>query len=260
MRKKDKTPIIKAIRMLGIASRNEAVSLIKAGKVRVNGRVVNEFYKVQEGDVIEVGIEKFEWKNPDKVYLILNKPAGFSSQKGEEPTVYSLVPHIKGLFAVGRLDRNTEGLLLFTNDGDIGNRMLNPKNSIERKYLVGVEGEVSLAKLNALKKGFWKVIEKNKRDKVIKEKVLFKAKEVRFLYFDGKLSWIELVLTTGKKREVRELMKAVGYKVRKLVRISFGPLTLGDLEIGSWRYLTDEEVKKLKEALGLKDGNFPNSV
>ncbi len=173
----------------------------------------------------------------EHTYIIVHKPAGvlgdFPDPEGR-PTVRDLVPVAGRLFPAGRLDRRTEGLMLLTDDGRVAHRLTHPRYGFEREYLVLVEGHPTADTLLRMEKG---VPLKNWTARVRRASVVGAG--------DGNTTWLRVIMTEGKKREIRRLMAAVGHPVRRLIRVRFGPLHLGDLEPGQWRYLKEEEIRAL---------------
>jgi len=228
----------------GVASRREAERLILQGRVRLNGeRVVELGTKVDpasdrvEVDGRMVGVQPTRW-------ILLHKPRGVLTTRhdpGGRPTVYGLLPaDAQELRYLGRLDRNTEGLLVFTNAGDALHALTHPSSRVPRRYLarvVGVPGRDVMARLEA-------GIELEDGPARFEDVAV-----VRELSPDSAL--LKLTLREGRKREVRRALEAVGHPVRGLRRTAFGPLRLGDLPQGSWRDLTPREVEALREAVGM---------
>jgi 23S rRNA pseudouridine2605 synthase len=234
----------------GVASRREAERMIVAGRVRVNGAAATELgTKVDpqrdriELDGREVGLEETRW-------IMLNKPRGVLTTRrdpGGRPTVYGLLPpNSKGLRYVGRLDRDTEGLLVFTNAGDLIHALTHPSTGVVRRYLARVTGVPASTALEQLATG----VELEDGPARFEDVAL-----VRQTTGGGAL--LRLALREGRKREVRRALEAVGHPVRRLRRIAFGPLRLGDLEPGTWRALHPEEVGLLTKAAAgsAKPGN-----
>lgn len=225
----------------GVASRRDAEVLMRQGRVRVNGSVVSTLgTKVVPGrDVVEV--DGATVGVPDARWVMLHKPSGALTTTRDprgRPIVYDLLPpDIRGLGLsyVGRLDEDTEGLLLLTNEGDVANRLLHPSGEVEREYEVGVEGRPGTAAIQALLRG------------VELEDGFAKARRVRITGRDGAGSVLRLVLVEGRNREVRRLCEAVGAPVRWLRRVRFGPVRLGDLPLGAWRDLTADEMRGLRD-------------
>jgi 23S rRNA pseudouridine2605 synthase len=223
----------KAIASAGLAARRKAEELVFGGKVKVNGEVVLlPQTKVDIAkDRIEVEGRKLE--SPEKkVYYLLNKPAGYicTSQDAEkEASVFNLVEEERRLFSVGRLDKDTKGLLILTNDGHFAEKLIHPRYCLEREYVAKVDREVDHADLVKLSKGI--VVEGTKV-------VPLSVKKVR-------RGTLKIIVQEGRKREVRLLLKECGYKVLELLRIRLGSLLLGKLPEGSYRPITETERRQL---------------
>lgn len=220
----------------GIASRRAAETLIAAGRVRVDGAPVRVLgRKVSPDARIEVdGRERAA--SPRRRYVLLNKPRGVLSTARDErgrPTVVGLVGAAERLYPVGRLDADSEGLLLLTNDGDWAQRVLHPGGGHEREYEVLVLGDASGAALAALRRG------------VRLEEGVARAVRVRAVSRAAGAATLRLVLRTGWKRQVRRMCTEVGLRVARLRRLRLGPLLLGRLHPGAWRELTPREVRSL---------------
>jgi len=208
-----------------------------AGRVRVNGEVVRELgVRVVEGrDTVELDGELVT--TAEVRWVAFHKPPGVLTTRSDPhggKTVYDLLPpELGALRYVGRLDRPTEGLLLLCNDGDVANGLQHPSREVEREYLVVANGEVSQESLAALTRG------------VDLEDGPARAKSARIVERHALHTTLRLVLTEGRKREVRRMMLEIGHGVQRLVRLRFGTVELGDLEPGAWRELADEERKSL---------------
>jgi pseudouridine synthase len=231
--------IQKILAKAGIASRREAERMVIEGRVTVNGKVVDTlgFRADSSVDHIKVDGRRLAHFEP-KITLLLNKPRGYLSTvkdpKGR-PTIMDLLKKVKWrVYPVGRLDFGTEGLLLLTNDGDLAYALSHPKFLIPRTYLVKVEGVPDEKKLTQLKRG---VMLEDGRARV----VFF-----RLLRQREKNSWLRVVVAEGRNRLVRRMFSAIGHSVLKLKRVEFGPIQLGGLPIGHFRYLSPEEMVKLK--------------
>ena len=218
----------------GVASRRHAEELIAAGRVTSRGRRVAIGEKLAPDAPLEVDGARAATAVAHR-YVLLNKPTGTLSTARDErgrPTVVSLVGARERLYPVGRLDSDSEGLLLLTNDGAWAERVLHPRYGHEREYEVDVEPEPTAEQLSALRRG------------VQLEEGVAKLHGLR-LAAPGRL---QLVLRTGWKRQVRRMCAAVGLRVTRLRRVRMGPLTLGSLPTGKWRELTKREVAALKVA------------
>ena len=235
----DMERIQKILAKAGIASRREAERMVTEGRVTVNGKVVNKlgFKADSSKDYIKVDGKKLGRFEP-KVVLLLNKPTGFISTvkdpKGR-PTAIDLIKDIKWrVYPVGRLDFDAQGLLLLSNDGDLTHFLSHPKFSIPRTYLVKVRGVPEEERLTRLKRG------------VMLEDGKARAVSAQILRQRGKNTWIQVVVTEGRNHLVKRMFSAIGHPVLKLQRVGFGPIQLGSLPIGQYRYLTSGEVMKLK--------------
>lgn len=230
----------------GVASRRGSEGLMTAGRVSVNGRVVTELGNKVDPKVDVVRVDGREVHLEDgSVYLMLYKPKGYLTTMDDpqgRPCVAQLVPtkRYPGLYPVGRLDKDTTGLLLFTTDGDMGQHLLHPKHHVDKTYQAHVDGvpdEVDLARLSG---------------GIMLDDGLTARAQVHLVAErpDGS-SDIELVIHEGRKRQVKRMCSAVHHPVLDLHRSSFGPLELVDVDEGSWRLLTEDEVSSLREVAGL---------
>ena len=226
----------------GVASRRRCEELIVARRVAVNGRTVTELGSKIDPDQDRVTLDGRPVQPPEKLtYLLLNKPRGYVTTASDErgrPAVLDSVPQTEArLFPVGRLDMESEGLLLLTNNGALAQRLTHPRYGIEREYLATLDGPPSqegLAKLRA-------PTEVTGRQVTAKRVSL--ESEVPFE--------VRMVVTEGRKREVRQIARAAGYEVVRLVRVRYGPLRLGKLRSGAWRELTAIEIANLLQAARL---------
>lgn len=227
-----------------MASRREADRWISEGRVSVNNKVVDELgAKVdQEKDTIRVDGRPVR-AIPQPLSILLNKPAGYLvtlKDPHRRATVKSLLPASLGrVYPVGRLDLDTEGVLLLTNDGELAFRLSHPRFGVKKIYLAKVRGEPGKEALRRLEKGVYLEGEKTA------------PARVAILSAGTKTSWLRLELREGRKREVREMCRAVGHPVLELRRVEFGGLTLEGLKPGEWRRLEPAEVRRLKGLVGL---------
>lgn len=232
----------------GVASRRKCEELIQAGRVTVNGKIVRELgAKVSAGDRISVDGWEFKEDAP-RVYILLNKPKGYvttASDPEGRKTVLDLLSGIQDrVFPVGRLDYDTEGLLLLTNDGELSFALTHPKYGVDKTYTARVWGVPSESKLQELSRGI-----------MLEDGITAPAK-VKLLS-RGRQSEVQISIHQGKKRQVRRMLQAVGHRVVSLRRIRFGPLNLGGLPLGSFRHLTRQEVAALKAAVNKVPRNKP---
>ena len=228
----------KYIALAGLASRRGADDLIVAGKVRINGTVWDKpGYNVTEGDIVEVDGKRIE-PVKKQVYIMLNKPKGFittvSDEKGR-PTVMDLISDMEErVFPIGRLDYNTSGMLLLTNDGDLAYRLTHPKHEIQKTYRAKVVGVLSPERVALLRKG------------VNIGGFTTSPAEVTVIKQMERSAIIEVKIHEGKNRQIRKMFAAVGNKVVDLDRIAIGDLYLGHLMVGHYRKLIREEIEYLK--------------
>jgi 23S rRNA pseudouridine2605 synthase len=227
--------IQKVLARAGVASRRAVEVLVQEGRVRVNGQVAEVGARVDpDVDVIEVDGAVVATRT-DLVHYLLHKPAGVITTAKDthgRPTVVDLVPPEPRVFPVGRLDADTEGLLLLTNDGELAHRLTHPSHGVEKEYLAQVVGTPSRGALRRLREGV-----------ELDDGVTAPAKAS--LVGDGVL---RLVLHEGRNRQVRRMCEAVGHPVTRLVRTRIGPLTDTRLKAGEWRRLSREEVASLARA------------
>jgi 23S rRNA pseudouridine2605 synthase len=218
----------------GVASRRKCEDLIQAGRVHVNGRRVTELgFKINDSDVVELD-GKVVRPEKNKVYIMLNKPAGCITTVKDQfarKTVLDLIQGIEErIFPVGRLDYDTSGLLLLTNDGELANRIMHPKHEIDKVYHAKIDGKINDGVIRAFKDG------------IIIDGVVTAPAKIRVLEKYEKNSLVEITIHEGRNRQVRRMLEKVGHNVLKLKRVALGPLRLNDLEEGCWRHLTPEEA------------------
>ena len=221
----------------GIDSRRKCEQLVLDGRVRINGKTVTALgTDVKDGDYVEVDGRAVALAQR-KVYVMLNKPKGcvctVHDEKGRK-TVLDFVKLKERIFPVGRLDYDTEGLLLLTNDGELANTVTHPKNMVKKVYSVRVEGEPSEAELKRLRAG----VEYNG--------VKYAAAQVSVLGTENNETKLEITVTEGKNHEIKNMIESLGRRVMFLKRTAIGGLRLGGLSRGEWRYLSAKEVEQLK--------------
>ncbi len=234
--------IQKILSELGITSRRKAEQLILEGKITVNGRLATIGIKADpEKDYIKVDgklVTGFK-KDIKKVYLMFNKPKGVVTTLFDPEGRTTIKDFLKGVkyrvFPVGRLDYNTEGLLLLTNDGDFANAVMHPSKRIPKTYLVKVKGILEEEDLQKLRTG------------IKLEDGLTSPSRVKTIRKGEVNSWLEITIYEGKKRQIRRMFEKIGHPVLKLKRIKIDGLELGNLEPGAYRYLSDEEIRKIKQ-------------
>ena len=230
----------KIISAAGVTSRRAAEELITEGRVRVNGAVVTELGTKADADKdhIKVDGKLINPKQPP-TYIMLNKPAGFVTTMSDpegRPMVHDLLKGVKvRVYPVGRLDYNTEGLLLLTNDGDFAHLITHPKHEFPKTYLAKVKGVLTEGQIGMLESGMF-----------LQDGRTAPAR-VRKVRKEEMNSWVEITITEGRKRQVRRMFDHVGSSVIRLKRIKTGSLVLGDLPEGSFRHLTNDEVNTLRE-------------
>lgn len=255
MKKTNQAPrrLQKAMAELGIASRRHAEELIKQGLVKVNGLKVDQpGFKVVPSDIIEVNGNTYGGEKEDKhfLYLLLHKPVGVITSvrdpRGRKTVMDILGKDIPGrIYPVGRLDYDTSGLLLLTNDGELTFRLTHPSYGVEKSYRVWINGSIPKEAIAALENG------------VMLEDGLTSPAKIKIVkdYKKGNVpSVVEITIHEGKNRQVRRMFAKVGYPVERLQRIAFGPIKLDrNLKAGDYRYLRKSEVRSLKRVVGLED-------
>ena len=220
----------------GVASRRKAEEMITAGRVAVNG-VPAVLGDTADVDVDIITVDGRPLPSPQKpVYIMLHKPRGFvttlSDEKGRRNAAELVADCGVRVYPVGRLDMDSEGLLLFTNDGDVANRLMHPKHEVTKTYHVTVK-DYSDEKLENLKQP------------VTLDGYTIRKPDVCLLRLDGDKAWLEVVIHEGRNRQVRRMCAMAGMAVVRLVRVAEGALKLGNLQRGTWRYLTEEEIAEL---------------
>ena len=234
----------KYISQAGVCSRREADRLIAAGRVRVNGKVVKTLgCKLDAGrDVVEVD-GKTVFSDRSLLYVMLHKPAGYLVTRKDplkRPTILDLLPRLQErVNPVGRLDYESEGLLLLTNDGDLALRLLHPRYGVKKMYRIKVKGKPDLRSIQKLEKGI--LLDRKRTAPATVSQIRKGEKE----------SWMNIQIQEGRKREIRRMCQAIGHPVLYLKRVEFACLSLGKLKSGQWRYLNEAEVRNLRQSVKL---------
>jgi 23S rRNA pseudouridine2605 synthase len=227
----------KVIANMGYTSRRKAEELIKDKKVKVNGKIIDTLgYKVEESDKIEV--EGILLEKERKVYYLLNKPRGvITSSKDEKSrkTVVDLIDTDIRIYPVGRLDYDTTGAIILTNDGDLTNYLTHPKNEIEKVYVAKINGLLTGNDLRRLKNGI-------EIDNYVTSPAKVKVKKIDK---DRTSSIVQITIHEGKNHEIKKMFEALGHEVLKLKRERIAFLTVDDLKSGEYRILSHNEIKKL---------------
>ncbi len=239
----------KVLARAGYGSRREIEGWITAGRISVNGSIVQLGERVVEGDVIRIDgkvVSKIRLQSRRTRVLMYHKPVGEVTSRSDDEdrvTVFENLPHIANgrWIVVGRLDLNTSGLLLFTNDGELANRLMHPSHTVEREYAVRILGDVAPEVIKKLTTG-----------------VELEDGEAHFTSIrdgggEGANHWYHVILEEGRNREVRRLWESQGVKVSRLLRVRYGPIVMPRwLKPGRWEYLSDEDVSQLRQSVGLE--------
>jgi len=246
--------LARALSKLGYCSRSQAVKLVQNGRVRLNGTTPRNPETPVRLGVDRIEVNKEAVKSEAKVYLILNKPRGAvttaSDEKGRDTVYAHLPPGLPWVAPVGRLDKASEGLLLLTNDSEWAARITAPETHLEKTYHVQVQG----------------TCEANLPDKMVKgvrtkDGEVLRAKNAGILRRGERNAWLTIVLEEGKNRHIRRMLESKGIEVLRLVRVSIGPLALGDLAKGSCRPLSRGEKQALDLAMKPKSGKtYPGAA
>ena len=231
------------IALCGLSSRREAEKLILSGRVKINGRTIKKLtIRINpESDKVEVDGEIIEIQR-EKIYLMLNKPFGYICSRKDpmgRPTIYELLNgRYRNLFSIGRLDFDSLGLLLLTNDGKLCYSLTHPRFAIPRTYKVVINKTIKDSAIERLKRGG--IILKDGESPPVK---------ISLLEIKRKRSILRITIRSGRNRIVRRIFEALGYRVIHLIRIGFGPIQLGDLKVGQYRRLTPKEIGMLKVSI-----------
>ncbi len=232
--------INKYLALCGVGSRRKVEQFIIDGTIKVNGVVTTNLstdINIKKDKVLFNGKEVMLPKK--YVYYKFNKPKGYicsAKDEKDRKTIYDLVKVNERVFSIGRLDYNSEGLLLLTNDGDFANKLTHPSNHIDKEYIVSIEGEITEGELAVLRAG---VVENGKR---------MPSAKVNFIKYENKITRLSVIIDEGQNRQIRRMFEAIGKNVVLLKRIAIGGLKLGGLERGKYRELTDKELYSIFEA------------
>jgi 23S rRNA pseudouridine2605 synthase len=222
----------------GIGSRRRCEGLIAAGRVSVDGRIVRELGTRVDAEKQRIAVDGEPVKQERHVYWLVNKPRGYlctNYDPARRPLAIDLVPQVsQRVYTVGRLDEASEGLLLLTNDGALANQLMHPRFGVEKTYLVQVMGSPTADHLHQLLKGVWL------SDGHVK------AKHVKRLKTQGDSTWLRIILSEGKNREIRRMLARLGHKVLRLRRTAIGPVQIGSLAAGKSRKLSGDDLAALR--------------
>ena len=230
----------KYLAMCGVASRRNAEKMILDGRVSVNGEVITRMgVQIEETNDI-VAVDQIQvFPEAEKHYIAYNKPVGEVTTASDPEGRLTVMDRFKDypvrLFPVGRLDYDSEGLLLLTNDGDMMNRVLHPSMEVQKVYWTKVSNQVSPEEIQALRRG------------VMIDGKMTSPASVRLIRTEAFDTVLLIGIHEGRNRQVRRMIDAIGHQVVSLRRVEFGPVTLGDLPVGMWRRLTPEEIRRLKQ-------------
>lgn len=235
----------KLLAQAGIASRRHAEEMILAGRVRVNGKVITELGAQADPEKDTVVVDNHPVSIESQVYYVLNKPRGYISDRddtAENKTALDLVPDGRRLFAAGRLDLQSEGLLFVTNDGALANRLTHPRYEHEKEYLALVFGIPDDKMIDRLERGILFDGEWMRADSAARA-----GRSQEFGEAGRDETWLRIILHEGKKRQIRHMCASLGHPVKRLIRVRIGPLRLGSMKLGEWRRLTKDEIAALKQ-------------
>jgi 23S rRNA pseudouridine2604 synthase len=229
----DQTSLNKYISSSGFCSRREADKLIEQARVTINGELVLQGAKVNIGDSVEIDGEPIRTTKKRPIYIAFNKPIGITSTTDtkDKTNIISFINHPKRIFPVGRLDKDSDGLIFLTNDGDIVNKILRASNNHEKEYIVTVDKAITPDFIKQMSNGI---------------PILGTITKKCFVRQEGGRRF-RIALTQGLNRQIRRMCEYLGYKVVTLTRIRIMNVQLGNLSVGKWRYLTLSEIDKLND-------------
>lgn len=220
----------------GFGSRRNCESLIQSGRVAVDGNIIKSLGTTVDEKKVKVTVDEKPVSPPEQsVYILLNKPIGYVTTVNDElgrDTVMDLLPDCTRVFPVGRLDKNSSGALLLTNDGELAFRLMHPRFRVDKIYRVNINKPITDRHIRKLESG------------IFLEEGLTNRCSVKIVQQDRKK--LEIILHEGRKRQIRRMLNSLGYRVLSLERIQFATLSSSTLKAGQWRYLSDQEIKALK--------------
>jgi 23S rRNA pseudouridine2604 synthase len=230
----ESTSLNKYISETGICSRREADKFIESGRVTLNGVIAVKGNRVTEGDVVLLNGKPLR-SNPKRIYIAFHKPRGLTctTDLRDKSNVVSYINHTQRIFPIGRLDKDSEGLIFLTNDGDIVNKILRSRNGHEKEYIVVVDKPLAPDFVRRMSNGI-PILGTTTKQCAVEKK--------------GQ-STFRIILTQGLNRQIRRMCEYMGYEVKKLKRIRIMSMKLDDLAVGKWRYFTETEMKEIEELL-----------
>jgi pseudouridine synthase len=245
----------------GVASRRQSEELIVDGKVRVNGRVVTELGTKVDPDRDKVVVSGRRLVAAQQRHLVLCKPKGYVTTLSDpegRPTVMDLLgERARGLYPVGRLDFNTDGVLLLTNDGDLAHALMHPSGGIEKTYHAKLHGMVTAEEIQRLRDGVVLPEAPAESARAGRERPRDAGRKtapatVRLLAETGRNTWLEITISEGRNRQIHRMCEAIGHQLLKLSRVAYGPVKVRDMKPGDWRPLAAKELEELREGAGAK--------
>jgi 23S rRNA pseudouridine2604 synthase len=230
----ESTSLNKYISETGICSRREADKFIESGRVTLNGVIAVKGNRVTEGDVVLLNGKPLR-SNPKRIYIAFHKPRGLTctTDLRDKSNVVSYINHTQRIFPIGRLDKDSEGLIFLTNDGDIVNKILRSRNGHEKEYIVVVDKPLAPDFVRRMSNGI-PILGTTTKQCAVEKK--------------GQTTF-RIILTQGLNRQIRRMCEYMGYEVKKLKRIRIMSMKLDDLAVGKWRYFTETEMKEIEELL-----------
>jgi 23S rRNA pseudouridine2605 synthase len=239
-KRRGRVQLVRVFTKAAVASRTQAREYILDGRVTVNGQVITHIMEYVDLETDDIRFDGQPLKPiKENTYILFHKPAGYVTTRSdteERPTIYDLLPSsAHWIFPVGRLDMDSEGLLLLTDDGILGNWLKDPESNVPKRYKVLIHRSMLERDCAKLERG------------IFIKGILTKPCKIKHIGKDINGYWMSVTLSEGKKRQIRQMMQALGYRVFRLIRTHIGPLALNDLPLGEWRNLTEKEVETLKQ-------------